>query len=106
MLMLSGVRDEVVPREHMKDLWEIVQKRTLAGQGSETKVEEESKPVHEVHGRGGYSKLVEFEWGTHSECQGVAYGNMTAAMLTFPSDDTCVQPGYWKAVLHFIQSLH
>ena len=27
MLLLSGLRDEVVPKEHMKSLWEIVDKR-------------------------------------------------------------------------------
>ncbi|EPS97150.1 hypothetical protein FOMPIDRAFT_1150275 [Fomitopsis schrenkii] len=50
ILMLSGVCDEVVPREHMQGLWEIVQKRTLSGKGS-----------------GGYSKFVEFERGTHND---------------------------------------
>ena len=68
ILMLSGVRDEVVPNQHMKELWEIVQKRTLAGKGSETETEQEGKTVHEARGRGGYSKFIEFEQGTHSEC--------------------------------------
>ena len=32
MLLLSGVQDEVVPREHMQGLWELVQKRVPGGQ--------------------------------------------------------------------------
>ena len=31
MLLLSGVRDEVVPREHMQGLWELVQRRVPGG---------------------------------------------------------------------------
>ncbi|PIL27157.1 hypothetical protein GSI_10298 [Ganoderma sinense ZZ0214-1] len=31
MLLLSGVRDEVVPREHMQSLWELVQQRVAGG---------------------------------------------------------------------------
>lgn len=103
ILMLSGARDEVVPAEHMKELWDIVQKRTLAGQGSETETEQEGKTVHEARGRGGYSKFVEFEWGTHSKCFEMAH--VIVVMLTFLIDDTCVQPGYWQAVSQFINKL-
>ena len=31
MLLLSGVQDEVVPREHMQGLWELVEKRVPGG---------------------------------------------------------------------------
>lgn len=31
MLLLSGVQDEVVPREHMQSLWELVEKRVPGG---------------------------------------------------------------------------
>jgi hypothetical protein len=66
MLLLSGVRDEVVPREHMQALWEVVGRRqgikAAEGDGND-----------EVKGDGqvgeGRSKFVEFENGTHSEFQ-------------------------------------
>jgi abhydrolase domain-containing protein 13 len=45
ILMLSGARDEVVPKEHMRNLWEIVKKR----------------------GEKGKSKFLEFEDGSHSK---------------------------------------
>ena len=32
MLLLSSVQDEVVPREHMEELWELVRKRVPRGQ--------------------------------------------------------------------------
>lgn len=54
--MLSGVRDEVVPREHMQELWEIV-KRRGADQGAG------ARDVEEGLRR---SKFVEFQNGTHS----------------------------------------
>ncbi|KZT64669.1 alpha/beta-hydrolase [Daedalea quercina L-15889] len=86
ILMLSGVRDEVVPHEHMRDLWDIVQRRTLAGKGAESGIKQDGRHVHEARGRGGYSKFVEFDKGTHN--------------------DTCVQPGYWSNVAQFIEGLH
>jgi hypothetical protein len=55
ILMLSGVRDEVVPREHMKDLWEIVSNRWGEKQ--------ESKEGEQV----GTTTFLEFEHGTHSK---------------------------------------
>ena len=42
MLLLSSVQDEVVPREHMQELWELVQKRVPRGQ----------RDVHAEHGDG------------------------------------------------------
>ncbi|KAH9925971.1 Alpha/Beta hydrolase protein [Fomitopsis serialis] len=86
ILMLSGVRDEVVPHEHMKDLWEVVQKRTLAGKGAGGEEVHDGMRVHEAWGRGGYSKFMEFERGTHN--------------------DTCVQQGYWSTIAEFIEGLH
>ncbi|KAF7973606.1 hypothetical protein HWV62_14772 [Athelia sp. TMB] len=77
ILMLSGLRDEVVPPEHMKGLWEVVGRR----QGLKAKEESEgSGRVGE-----GKSKFVEFERGTHN--------------------DTCVQEGYWTTVAEFVASL-
>jgi len=75
ILMLSGSKDEVVPKEHMTALWEIVAKRgeKKNKSGSEYKVGLEK------------AKYVEFENGTHN--------------------DTCVQAGYWTAVSEFIARL-
>ncbi|KAN0082903.1 Alpha/Beta hydrolase fold [Tylopilus felleus] len=78
ILMLSGVRDEVVPREHMQELWEIIARR----QGS--KVQPDGEPKVTEVGRG-KSKFVEFPGGSHN--------------------DTCVQQGYWTEVAVFVASL-
>jgi abhydrolase domain-containing protein 13 len=51
ILMLSGLRDEVVPREQMKELWEIVEKRAEGKEGMKM----------------AKTKFLEFEHGTHSE---------------------------------------
>lgn len=82
--MLSGLQDEVVPREHMQGLWEIVQRREAnqpAGTGTNSK-EARGKKLPGVEGartdEGSpnvkvsvedvrtLSKFVEFEEGTHS----------------------------------------
>ncbi|PPQ80128.1 hypothetical protein CVT25_001427 [Psilocybe cyanescens] len=75
ILMLSGARDEIVPREHMRALWEAVAKRgeKKKPNGSEYKVGLER------------AKYMEFECGAHN--------------------DTCTQPGYWSAIAEFIASL-
>ncbi|KAF8184836.1 Alpha/Beta hydrolase protein [Pholiota molesta] len=75
ILMLSGARDEIVPREHMRALWEAVAKRGEKKKinGSEYKVGLER------------AKYMEFEYGGHN--------------------DTCTQPGYWSAIAEFIASL-
>ncbi|KAH7908133.1 Alpha/Beta hydrolase protein [Hygrophoropsis aurantiaca] len=78
ILMLSGVRDEVVPRQHMQELWEIVSRR----QGA--KSTEEGISQDSQIGRG-KSKFIEFERGSHN--------------------DTCMQQGYWTAVTKFVASL-
>lgn len=64
--MLSGLRDEVVPPEHMKALWEVVGRR----QGGKTKDESDG------NGRvgEGKSKFIEFERGTHSQSSSPTYG--------------------------------
>ncbi|KAF9812445.1 hypothetical protein IEO21_06207 [Rhodonia placenta] len=84
ILMLSGVCDEVVPREHMQGLWEIVQRRA-SGRGGEQRSEEGGKTVHEATSGGSFSQFVEFEQGTHN--------------------DTCVQHGYWSTIAEFIEGL-
>ncbi|KAI0635394.1 alpha/beta-hydrolase [Trametes polyzona] len=86
MLLLSGVRDEVVPREHMQELWKLVQERVPGGrraserqgkgEDADAKDEGSKRPTSTT------SRFVEFERGTHN--------------------DTCVQEGYWQAVADFI----
>ncbi|KAG2130902.1 Alpha/Beta hydrolase protein [Suillus clintonianus] len=78
ILMLSGVRDEVVPREHMQELWQIISRRQGAKLGTGNKSD-----VTEVGN--GKSKFIEFEGGYHN--------------------DTCVQHGYWTAVADFVANL-
>lgn len=59
--MLSGVLDEVVPREHMQELWEIITRR----QGAKVPVDRELK-ANMLEVGGGKSKFVEFPRGSHS----------------------------------------
>lgn len=67
MLLLSGVVDEVVPREHMQALWDVVEKK----QG--TKVADGDGDDESKQGGGqvghGKSKFVEFYMGSHSESE-------------------------------------
>ncbi|KAI0746335.1 alpha/beta-hydrolase [Daedaleopsis nitida] len=90
MLLLSGVRDEVVPREHMQGLWELVQQRVPKGMRSAGPLPTEGadaakdESVKSPDGRT-LSRYVEFAKGTHN--------------------DTCVQQGYWTAVAQFVDVL-
>lgn len=106
ILMLSGARDEVVPCEHMKELWEIATRRQgakvniLVGDGSARENGNESERNPEVGG--GKSKFVEFERGCHS----AHLLSALIAILTDPLlDDTCVQLGYWTAITNFLESV-
>ncbi|RDX49406.1 alpha/beta-hydrolase [Lentinus brumalis] len=90
MLLLSGVQDEVVPREHMQELWQLVQKRVPrrqrdlhAEEGSDGLKDESIK--NPGAGAAKYSRFVEFNAGMHN--------------------DTCVQQGYWSAISEFLDSL-
>jgi hypothetical protein len=94
ILMLSGLRDEVVPKEQMKGLWDIVKKRrkragtgvsVTSGKIRDTLHEEGERKTEEVADGIGKSRFVEFENGSHN--------------------DTCVQPGYWNAISEFIASI-
>lgn len=69
MLLLSGLRDEVVPKEHMAKLWEIVGKRqgVKAGDADGGSPRKGDGQVGE-----GRSKFVTFERGSHSELQSVS----------------------------------
>jgi hypothetical protein len=46
ILMLSGVRDEIVPREHMQALWEIVVAREEKGMPITSRYEEFPRGMH------------------------------------------------------------
>ncbi|KAF9450395.1 alpha/beta-hydrolase [Macrolepiota fuliginosa MF-IS2] len=75
ILMLSGLRDEIVPKDQMRILYQAFAKRdekTTRG-GKEYKAGLE------------HTKYIEFPDGGHN--------------------DTCVQEGYWTAVADFIASL-
>jgi len=75
ILMLSGLRDEIVPKDQMRILYQALAKRderTTTG-GKEYKAGLE------------HTKYLEFPDGGHN--------------------DTCVQEGYWTAVADFVASL-
>ncbi|EMD36154.1 hypothetical protein CERSUDRAFT_115126 [Gelatoporia subvermispora B] len=89
ILMLSGARDEVVPKQHMFELWKLV--RAREGERKENrraeegvKEEEMEEEVQDVR-TGGGSRFVNFPQGTHN--------------------DTCVQQGYWMIVAEFVARL-
>ena len=72
MLLLSSVQDEVVPREHMQGLWELVEKRVPGGvrtSGGPGGAEAEGAEDESVKSPGGktLTRFVEFEHGTHSK---------------------------------------
>ncbi|KAF9787968.1 Alpha/Beta hydrolase protein [Thelephora terrestris] len=84
ILMLSGLQDEVVPAEHMKELWEIAKTRRNTGSRAFFKKETE-REYKEVNDGTGKSKFVEFPEGHHN--------------------DTFIQAGYWSAVETFVAGL-
>lgn len=90
--MLSGLQDEVVPKEQMSLLFEAIAKRgeRRTSGGKEYKTGTENTEYKEFP-NGGHSKvhLLLGVWG----------------MLIFRTDDTCVQHGYWTAIANFIARL-
>jgi hypothetical protein len=80
MLLLSGVMDEVVPREQMQALWEVVGRRqgVKAAEGEGDNETKENGQVGE-----GRSKFVEFAMGTHSEQQESSFGNILSNALVW-----------------------
>ena len=93
--MLSGAKDEIVPREHMQALWEAVAKRgeKKKPNGSEYKVGLER------------AKYLEFESGGHSAFTRFFHLACHTAIDFLIIDDTCAQPGYWQAIIDFVFSL-
>lgn len=73
--MLSGINDEVVPRDHMQGLWELVIRRGTTGDEKDQPATKERKGEGAEEGRSykivedprTMSKYVEFEAGTHSK---------------------------------------
>ncbi|TFK63941.1 alpha/beta-hydrolase [Pluteus cervinus] len=98
ILMLSGKKDQLIPREHMSALWEIVTKRGQGKKGSGSS-SNEGKGME----RG---KYIEFEFGDHSACIHLAsFFGVGVDCVWDVLDDTCVQPGYWAAIAEFVASL-
>ena len=105
ILMLSGVKDELIPREHMQELWEIICKR----QGSQVAQQEERKQEQQEQGSvpleqigKGRSRFTEFPAGTHSAYPFCCDDHHCNIEL---SDDTCVQHGYWTEVTKFMATI-
>ena len=102
ILMLSGACDEVIPPEHMQGLWEIVQRRPPALRRRDP--DDDDDDMGKPRGPRGFSRFVQFDKGTHSECCRVrSCGDAMLSVLT--PDDTCVQHGYWTTVAEFVASL-
>ena len=102
--MLSGLKDEIIPYDHMRRLWEVVAKRGEKKKlnGSEYKTGLER------------AKYIEFVNGHHSTLNFISLFLFLFCFLDFrlcfnllfdAPDDTCAQPGYWVAVADFMISL-
>ncbi|KAI0317840.1 alpha/beta-hydrolase [Amylostereum chailletii] len=115
ILLLGGVRDELVPRAHMQGLWTLIRERgrtstptptstpqkkttvSAIAAGRAAAATEPTQPSAPADGdvqeeekepvseRDGKDRYVEFGAGTHN--------------------DTCVQPGYWTTVSEFVAGL-
>ena len=86
VLMLSGKRDEIVPKEHMRELELLLRPKDEEG----------------VKRAGSF---IEFERGAHSTPSSFRTKSNFTDETDCETDDTCVQPGYWSAVANFIRSL-
>lgn len=106
MLLLSGSQDEVVPSEHMHELWKLIEQRVPGarrktephGEDADAKDESVELPA------GGYSRFVDFPRGTHSTSDTLMMTDPMRALTFYltRTDDTCVQQGYWQTVADFI----
>ena len=114
--MLSGIRDEVVPREHMQGLWDIVLRRRLSNDKDRSATPElkETKSTGPNPNQSytswedpsTMSRYVEFEAGTHSKSNPSINCVVLQQILSHcPLDDTCVQPGYWAIIAEFIRGI-
>jgi hypothetical protein len=93
MLMLSGAQDEVVPKDHMRRLWEVVAKRG------------EKKKINGSEYKTGLerAKYIEFVYGDHSTFE--FYFIFSILDVYHIPDNTCAQPGYWSAIAEFMLSV-
>ncbi|THH26554.1 hypothetical protein EUX98_g7628 [Antrodiella citrinella] len=116
ILMLSGARDEVVPKVHMEALWGLVMQReaiqpagTSVGTGATPRkrngnASTPSSPVTSSGvARAGESeaKPRDVKFAAHDP-------RSLSKFIEFADgthNDTCVQPGYWSAIATFIASL-
>jgi len=119
ILMLSGVRDEVVPREHMEGLWELVMQREAkqpAGTGTNATSRKRngntstpSSPVSSGAAARIGDKSVS-DAAKQGEVKFSAYDPRSLSkFVEFQNgthNDTCVQPGYWAAIAEFIENLY
>ncbi|KAI0644041.1 alpha/beta-hydrolase [Trametes meyenii] len=80
ILLLSGERDQVIPEEHMADLWYLVKRRKPRARPT-GQDQDEGLPRSGAR----LSRVYQFHNGTHN--------------------DTCVQRGYWEAVSEFIEDV-
>ena len=81
--MLSGMRDEIVPKEHMAELEALL--REVPGKGR--------RP----------GRIVEFPDGMHSEWWFFLVVIYVSNKYTY-EDNTCVQAGYWEEIVTFMSS--
>lgn len=131
--MLSGVKDEVVPREHMEGLWELIAQRDAKHAAGTAAVSVSSTLRRRNRNDSNSTNLarvtddvtVEDVTG-QAEVKFAAYDPRSLSKfiefengmhsepfltqfgdvdLTSKPDDTCVQPGYWAAIAEFIGNL-
>ncbi|KAH8096849.1 alpha/beta-hydrolase [Cristinia sonorae] len=118
ILMLSGARDEVIPREHMEGLWELITQRE-AGQHAgpsvntaTTRRRVASTPSAPANAASPASRVHDVTVGEAAqvgEIKLAAYDPRSLSkFVEFENgmhNDTCVQPGYWAAIAEFIGNL-
>lgn len=98
ILMLSGLKDEIVPKDEMRTLLEAFAKR---GEKITTGGKEYKNGLERT-------KYIEFPNGGHSKSPAKISPQSVLEDVAHhhPSlDDTCVQEGYWTAVADFVARL-
>ena len=93
ILMLSGDRDEVVPRKHMHTLWEIATKRGRKDKGSNE--QSDVPPSMDV--------FKSFEYGGHSKYLFTTRFGLVVMYVALANTDH--QAGYWNAIEEFLAGL-
>ncbi|KAJ2935289.1 hypothetical protein H1R20_g1806, partial [Candolleomyces eurysporus] len=102
MLMLSGMEDEIVPKEHMRALWEAVARRgEKASSSSSGKRSANAISSLSASSSAGASGVDEVKWDKGKTSERAKYMEFEHG----GHNDTCVQPGYWGAINEFVTSL-